>query len=409
VRIGAHRQQSTDATHHEVGGRCWHRLIVARSAARVRAQRVYAAAMTSANRVPDDVVSVRGLEPLAHELLPEHTWDYVAGGAADEVTLGWNEQAWRELRLAPRALVDVSRVDTGVELLGRSLAHPIVLAPTAAHRNYHSDAEGATRRGAASAEALAVMSNLGSSTVGELGRASEAPWWYQLYVQADRGFTAALVAEVADAGAEALVLTVDTPLLGARDRDRRTGGHTVDGLQPPALAGAPASVVVPPDARPHQRVYNTHIDPSLTWETLEWLVDVSPIPVLAKGVVRADDARHCVDSGAAGVVVSNHGARNLDTCVATAQALPAVVRAVDGAVPVLVDGGIRRGTDIAKALILGADAVLVGRPAIWGLAVAGADGVRWVVETLWSELAMAMGLLGAPTVADLTPDLIWQN
>jgi 4-hydroxymandelate oxidase len=357
--------------------------------------------------VPDDVVSVRGLEPLAQQLLSDHTWNYVAGGAADEVTLGWNEAAWRDLPLLPKALVDVSRIDTGVELFGRRLAHPILIAPTAAHRNYHPDAEAATRRGATDAEALAVMSSLGSSPVDALGDAASGPWAFQLYVQSDRDFTRRLLQQAVDAGAESLMLTVDTPLLGARDRDRRTGGHTVDGMAPPALEGAPPSVLLGDNPRPHERIYNTHIDPSLTWETLEWLVDLSPIPVVAKGVVRADDARRCVDSGAAGVVVSNHGARNLDTCVATATALPAVVRAVDGAIPVLVDGGIRRGTDIAKALILGADAVLIGRPAVWGLTVGGAGGVAWVIETLWSELAMAMGLLGAPTIADLSADLIW--
>ncbi|HEX5017962.1 MAG TPA: alpha-hydroxy acid oxidase [Actinomycetes bacterium] len=358
--------------------------------------------------VPDEVVSVRGLEPLAEALLPEHTWNYVAGGAGDEISLAWNEEAWREIALLPRALVDVSRIDTSVELFGRTMAHPIVVAPTAAQRNYHPDGEAATRRGAASADSLAVMSSLGSTPVSDLGAAASSPWAFQLYVQSDRDFTANLVQEVVDAGAELLVLTVDTPLLGARDRDRRTGGHTVDGLEPPALIGAPPSVVVPDDPRPHERIYNLHIDPSLTWETLEWLVDQSPVPVVAKGVVRADDARRCVDAGAAGVIVSNHGARNLDTCVATAKALPAVVTAVDGAVPVLVDGGIRRGTDIAKALMLGASGVLVGRPIVWGLTVAGEAGVRWVIETLWSEFAMAMGLLGAPTVADLSPDLIWR-
>jgi 4-hydroxymandelate oxidase len=226
-------------------------------------------------------------------------------------------------------------------------------------------------------------------------------------VQADRDFTAQLVDDAVAAGAEALVLTVDTPLLGARDRDRRTGGHTVDGMQPPALDGVRPSVVLPPDPRPFQRIYNPHLDPSLTWETLEWLVDRSPVPVLAKGVVRADDARRCVDAGVGGIVVSNHGARNLDTVVPTAQALPGVVQAVKGSVPVVVDGGIRRGTDVAKALALGADAVMLGRPLIWGLTVAGADGVQWVLDTLWSEFAMAMGLLGAASVEDLTPDLIW--
>ena len=358
--------------------------------------------------VPEDVVSVPSVEALAQHLLSEHIWDYVAGGAADEVTLRWNEAAWRDLPLLPRALVDVSRIDTSVELFGRRLAHPILIAPTAAHANYHPAAETATRRGATTAEALAVMSSLGSTSLDELGAAASGPWAFQLYVQSDRDFTAQLLQQAVDAGADAVMLTVDTPLLGARDRDRRTGGHTVDGMAPPALTGAPPSFVVPDNPRPHERIYNTHIDPSLTWETLEWLVDQSPVPVVAKGVVRPDDARRCVDSGAAGVVVSNHGGRNLDTCVATARALPAVVVAVDGAVPVLVDGGIRRGTDIAKALILGADAVLVGRPAVWGLTAAGEAGVAWVVETLWSELAMAMALLGAPTVAELTSDLIWQ-
>ena len=367
-----------------------------------------AAADAASSSLPDDAVSVRDLEALAQQLLSERTWNYVAGGAADEVSLGWNDSAWRELRLAPRVLVDVSAVDTSTELFGRRLAHPIVVAPTAAHRQYHPDGEGATRRGATAAEALAVMSTLGSTPVADLGTAADGPWWFQLYVQSDRDFTAQLVDEVVAAGAEAVVLTVDTPLLGARDRDRRTGGHTVDGLQPPALDGAGLSVVLPPDPRPFEQIYNPHLDPSLTWETLEWLVDRSPVPVLAKGVVRADDARRCVDSGVGGVIVSNHGARNLDTVVPTAQALPGVAQAVAGAVPIVVDGGIRRGTDVAKAIALGADAVMVGRPVIWGLTVAGQSGAQWVVDTLWSEFAMAMGLLGAPHIDDLTPDLIWR-
>jgi len=358
--------------------------------------------------VPEDTINVGDLEPLARQRLSERTWNYVAGGAADELSLGWNDSAWQELRLAPRVLADVSAVDTSTHLLGRELAHPILVAPTAAHRQYHPDGEAATRRGAADAEALAVMSTLGSTPVTDLGTATDSPWWFQLYVQADRDFTARLVDDVVAAGAEALVLTVDTPLLGARDRDRRTGGHTVDGLQPPALAGVRPSVVLPPDPRPFERIYNPHLDPSLTWETLEWLVDRSPVPVLAKGVVRADDAQRCVDAGVGGIVVSNHGARNLDTVVATAQALPGIVHVVDGAVPILVDGGIRRGTDVAKALALGADAVMLGRPVIWGLTVAGAGGVQWVLETLWSEFAMAMGLLGAAHVDELTPDLIWR-
>lgn len=356
--------------------------------------------------MPVDAVSLRDLEPLARQLLSERTWNYVSGGAGDEASVTWNDEAWGQIRLMPRVLVDVASVDTSVTLLGRTLPHPIVVAPTAAHRLYHPDGEHGTRQGATDAGALAVMSTLGSTPVAELGSAASGPWWYQLYVQRDHGFTAELVDAVVEAGAEALVLTVDTPLLGARDRDRRTGGHTVDGLEPPALSGAPASVDIPTHPTPLQRIYNPHLDPTLTWDTLDWLVDRSPVPVLAKGVVRPDDAVRCVEHGARGVIVSNHGARNLDTVVATGSALPAVVQAVDDRVPVLVDGGIRRGTDVAKALALGADAVLIGRPTIWGLTVAGAEGVQWAIETLWSELAMAMALLGAPSVTDLTSDLL---
>lgn len=354
---------------------------------------------------PDDrPVKVLDYRPLAEGLLDPATWDYVEGGAGDEHTLGWNERSWQDIALWPRVLTDVSTIDTTVTLLGQPLKHPILLAPTAAHRLYHPGAEPETLEGAALAEALAVMSTLGSTPVAELGRSARGAWWFQLYVQPDRSFTADLVGRAVEAGASAIVLTVDTPLLGARDRDRRSGGHTVDGLQPPNLAPVPETV--PHDAPLHEQVYNPHLDPSLTWDTLAWLIDISPVPVLAKGVLRADDARRAVDVGVGGVIVSNHGARNLDTTVSSSGALPGVVTAVDAQVPVLVDGGIRRGTDIAKALCLGADAVLVGRPAIWGLATSGATGVANVVDMLRAELKMAMGLLGAPTVDELTAELI---
>lgn len=356
-----------------------------------------------------DAVNVHQLEAPARERLSESIWNYVAGGAGDEHTLRWNAEAWQQIRLAPRVLVDVSQLDTSLHLLGHELAHPLLVAPTAAQRNYHPDAESATRRGVAATGGLAVMSTLGSTRLEDVGSAAAGPWWFQLYVQSDRTYTEALIHRAVDAGASALVLTVDTPLLGARDRDRRLGGHTVDDLAPAILDDAPASYELPDEPTPLQRVYNRHLDPSLTWHTLDWLVDVSPVPVLTKGVLRSDDAERCVDHGVSGVIVSNHGARNLDTAPATADALVGVVRAVDGQIPVLVDGGIRRGTDVAKALCLGADAVLIGRPAVWGLAVDGADGVQWVLETLWSELGMAMGLLGAPTLADLGPDLLWRR
>lgn len=350
-------------------------------------------------------VNVRDFAGLAQQALPEPVWRYVAGGAGDEITLARNDAAWQELDLWPRALVDASRLDTSLELLGEHLTHPVLLAPTATHAQYHPDGEAATLAGAGEADALAVMSTLGSTAVEDLGRQARGPWWFQLYVQPDRPFTESLVSRAVASGASALVLTVDTPLLGARDTDRRSGGHTVDAMHPPNLAGLPARVP-DPQARPYERVYNAHLDPSLTWAALRWLVELAPVPVLVKGVVRPDDADRAIAHGAAGVLVSNHGGRNLDTAVATATALPGVVAAVGGRVPVLVDGGVRRGTDVAKALCLGASAVLVGRPAIWGLAAAGASGVRDVVDILRAELLMAMALLGAPSIADLTTDLI---
>jgi len=351
-------------------------------------------------------VNLADYEQLTRGLLTQSTWAYVDGGAGDEHTRAWNDAAWNRWRLLPRVLVDVEHIDTSLPLLGTPLAHPILLAPTAAHRNYHPDAEPATLQGAARAEALCVMSTLGSTPLAELGAAATAPWWFQLYVQRDRDYSIGLVQRAVDAGARALVLTVDTPLLGARDRDRRHGMHTVDGLEPPNLVDAPPTVVVDPSGPRHTRVYNRHLDPTLAWDTLDWLVGASPVPVLVKGVIRPDDAARAVEHGVAGILVSNHGARNLDTVVASADALPAVVSAVDGRVPVLVDGGIRRGTDVAKAICLGATAVLVGRPAIWGLTVAGADGVADVVDILRAELVMAMGLLGATRLDELTPDLL---
>lgn len=361
----------------------------------------------SGDPVADLIVAVRQLEPLAHDRLQGPVWDYVSGGAGDEITLRRNARAWSDVRLSPRTLVDVSAIDTHTALLGCDLAHPIVIAPTARHTAYHPDGERATIRGARAADALYVQSSLGGTPLAEVADAAVAlgqPWWFQLYIQRDRAFTADLVSRALELGARALVLTVDTPTLGARDRDKRSNLGSPDGVPYPILADAPLHQ---DDTPPHRRVYNPLLAPDITWDDLDWLIGVSPVPVLVKGVLRADDADRYVSAGVGGVLVSNHGARNLDTAPATVEALPAVIDTVAGRVPVLVDGGIRRGTDIAKAICLGAQAVLVGRPVIWGLATYGPAGVAHVVDMLRTELEMAMALLGAPTLADLTPDLLW--
>jgi 4-hydroxymandelate oxidase len=358
--------------------------------------------------LPDQAapVCVPEWEPLAEARADAAAWAYVAGGSGDEHTLRWNVERWADLRLAPHALTDVSAVDTSLSLLGTDLAHPILLAPTASQRLVHPDGEREVARGAAAAEALFVHSTLATTTVEEVAAAAKGPWWLQLYVQADRGFTRALVDRAAAAGARAVVLTVDTPVLGARDRDRRNNVWLPAGL---AYENLRDLAVTDPyaDLPAHRRIYNPRLDATLSWRDLDWLCSVTDLPVLTKGILRPDDAARAVAAGVAAVIVSNHGARNLDTVPATVDALPPVVDAVAGAVPVLVDGGIRRGTDVAKALCLGAQAVLIGRPYLWGLAVAGADGVRTIVETLRTELHIAMALLGAPSLSALSPDLIW--
>jgi len=353
----------------------------------------------------DPPVNLHSFEDRARAVLGDAVYDYVAGGSGDEHTLRWNVERWARVRLAPRNLVDVGTLDLAVELLGARLAHPVLLAPTAAHALYHPEGEPATLRGARAAGALSVQSTLGSTVLEDVGAAARdagQPWWFQLYVQRDRDFTRTLVRRAETAGAGALVLTVDTPTVGARDRDRRS---SMPASAFPNLAGLPDQ---PDDLPHHRRVYVPRIDPTLSWAVLADLLRWTSLPVLVKGVLRADTALAAVEAGVAGVVVSNHGGRNLDTVPATVEALPAVVAAVQGRVPVLVDGGIRRGTDVAKAIALGADAVLIGRPYVWALAAGGAEGVQTCVEILVTELAQTMALLGAADIAALTSDVLWE-
>ncbi|MFM8889058.1 MAG: alpha-hydroxy acid oxidase, partial [Solirubrobacterales bacterium] len=331
------------------------------------------------------------------ELLPEGTLAYYAGAAADEITLGRNVEAWREIVLRPRVMVDVSNRDPSVELFGRRYGLPIAVAPTAYHRLAHPDGEEATARGAVAAGCPYTLSTLATSRPAPVGEAApDGTKWFQVYVFRDRAVTRELVAEAEDAGFEALLLTVDLPVLGRRDQEVGTGFVVgqAEGVPGVHAAGGEGEISMQDTA--------DLIDPSLTWDDVGELADSTDLPVLVKGVLRGDDARLAVESGAAGVVVSNHGGRQLDTVPATAEVLPEVVEAIGGEASVMVDGGIRRGTDVAKALILGADFVLVGRPILWGLAAGGAEGVEAVLSMLADEFDRALALLGVPRASELS-------
>lgn len=344
-------------------------------------------------------------EAAARERLSPDAYDYYAGGADDELTLHANHTAYRRWLLRPRVLVDVSRVDTRITLLGHELELPVLLAPTAFQRLAHDDGETASARAARAAGTLLVASTLATTPVEEIGRAGR-PFWFQLYVYRDRAISLDLVQRARAAGATALVLTVTLPVQGNRERDARNGFRLPPGLEMANFTGLQQSRMPGATGSGLDAFIAEQFDASLTWEAVDWLRSVSGMPVLVKGVVAPEDAALAVEHGAAGIIVSNHGGRQLDTGIPTAWALPDVVAAVAGEVPVLVDGGIRRGTDVLKALALGASAVLIGRPYLWGLAVNGQAGVEHVLALLRRELERALALVGRPRIGELNADVL---
>jgi 4-hydroxymandelate oxidase len=347
-------------------------------------------------------LDLEALEGQARERLDRGAYDYIAGGADAELTLADNLAAWSRLRLRPRVLRDVAGVSTATTMLGAPVPTPILVAPMASHRLVHPDGEAASAAGAAAAGATYVLSTQATLSIEEVAAAAPAGLrWFQVYVVRDRDWTASLVARAAAAGYRALVLTVDVPVLGNRLRDLRNRFRLPTGMAP---ANAPRQLDDP--GAVDMLAQAGQFDPSLTPDAVAWLGERSGLPVLVKGVLRGDDAVACLDAGAAGVVVSNHGGRQLDTALAAADALAEVAEAVADRGELYVDGGIRRGTDVVKALALGARGVLVGRPVLWALASGGAKGVRDLLEALRSDLELAMALCGAPEVAALTPDLI---
>lgn len=343
-----------------------------------------------------DLLDLTALEEQARALLDKGIYDYVAGGADDELTLATNVSAWDEVMLRPRVLRDVTSVDTSAALLGAPVASPIGIAPTAFQRLMHPDGECAMAQGAAARQSLMVLSTRATSTPADCFEAApDGPRWYQVYVLNDRARNERLIEEAVKSGISALVLTADTPVLGRRRRD------VVNQFILPPNLGGPSL-----DLEPGEEGNLVDQAADVTFEDIGWLHEISGLPVVVKGVVRGDDASACVDAGAAAVWVSNHGGRQLDGCVPTAAALPEVVAAVGEMAEVYVDGGIRRGIDVLRALAMGADAAFVGRPAVWGLTVDGPKGVELVLKGLKGELKLAMALAGARSIDEITPDLI---
>ena len=324
-------------------------------------------------------------------LLGEGAHGYFAGGAGDEITLRDNEASWSRIRLSPRMLVDVSERDASVTVLGQTWPHPVVVAPMAYQRHAHEDGESGTARAAAATDSTFLLSSQSTTSIPDVAAAApDARRWFQLYVFKDRQISLDLVAQAREHGYEALVVTVDFPVGGWRERDRRTGFSVTH----------PLAINPTGEAMTTSELFAMH-DPSLTWDDIDELANAAGMPLLLKGILRPDDAELAIDAGAAGIVVSNHGGRQLDTVLSGADALPPIVDAVAGRATVLVDGGIRRGWDVAKALCLGADAVLVGRPVLWGLAQDGRSGAEAVLTQLLAELDTTLALLGCPNARDL--------
>jgi len=342
------------------------------------------------------------LAAIAEARVPKMAWDYYASGADDERSLRENCEAFARIALHYRVLVDVSRRTTRTQILGHDLALPVIAAPTAFHRMAHDEGELASVRGTGDAGTAFILSTLSNTPVEQVVAAASGPVWFQLYVYKDRGATEALVRRVEAAGAQAIVLTVDAPLLGRRERDVTNGFALPPGL---GVANMFADEVPAVAFESGLAAYfAAQLDPSLSWDAIAWLRSITKLPVLVKGIVRADDARRAIGEGAAGVVVSNHGGRQLDSSPATISVLPRIADAIDGLI--LLDGGIRRGTDIVKALAYGADAVLIGRPLLWGLASGGREGVAAAFAVLRRELDLAMALCGCPDIAHITRDLV---
>jgi isopentenyl diphosphate isomerase/L-lactate dehydrogenase-like FMN-dependent dehydrogenase len=353
-------------------------------------------------------LNLHDLEPLAREKLPAPLFDFIAGGAEDEVTLRANRAAWEEVEFRPRVLVDVTNIDTMTSVLGQALPFPVMLAPVAMHMLAHPEGEKATARGAKSADTVMILSTMSSVSIEDVAAAADGPKWFQLYCYNEKGVTERLVKRAENAGFSALCLTVDVPRLGRRERDLRHVLQFPDDVLPRNFLQEIDITSIPLKSQGSAiSAYAASLmDQSLTWDILPWLCSITSMPVIVKGILTPEDAVLAVEHGAAAIVVSNHGGRQLDGSPGTARVLPEIVDAVGGRLEVIVDGGVRRGTDVLKALALGAKAVLIGRPYVWGLAVNGEAGVSHVLSLLQTEFEWAMALCGVTSVDQITRRLV---
>ena len=352
-------------------------------------------------------INLLEFEEIAAKQLPLMVFDYYAAGAHDGITRRANRTSFNQLMLRPRMLRDVSQRDWGIKLWGIERPTPLIIAPMALTKMAHPDGELGIVRAVNELGIMMCLSTMSTTSLEEVQAAASLPMWFQLYVYRDKEITRALVQRAEAAGYEALVVTVDTPYIGRREADIRNQFHLPDGIE---FANFSGDILARLPVKQGDSGFNAYIasqwNSALTWHDIDWLRSITTMKVLVKGILRGDDAKLAIEHGVDGIVVSNHGGRQLDTAIATIAALPEIAKAVDGQTAIILDGGVRRGTDILKALALGATAVSVGRPALWGLAYNGQAGVHRVCELLLAEFDNAMALAGCRNVAEITRDLI---
>ena len=357
--------------------------------------------------IPLDVLNIFDLERLAKERLPVLAYDYYRSGAWDETTLKANREAYEKLKIHYKILVDVEKRDLSTTIFGQHIDFPILVAPTAFHKLAHPDGELATGRAAVKAKTIMTLSSLSTTTIEEVAEATNKTFWFQLYINKQREYTRDLVARAESAGAKALVVTVDTPLWGRRERDVRNGFHLPPGLSAINLVKYQQDGIAKGQSGAGLgQSFAWMLDATLQWKDLDWLASITRLPIIIKGVCRVDDAIKATEHGIKGILVSNHGGRQMDSAPATIDVLPAIVDAVGNRTTVLMDGGIRRGTDAMKALAQGAKAVLVGRPVLWGLAAGGQQGVEKALSMLREELDLGMALSGCRNLKELNRSLL---